>query len=295
MRAATAAGFVTIAIWGATLPWMRTISDDVGPVSSGAWMCIGGAIVLWCVRLVRGRGVVPRVSAKTATVNGALFAANLVCLSLAVGFARSEAESVTVALVNYTWPALAIVLGILRRGEKLSARVPVMVCVALAGMSIAVLGDGSVSIAQALEGIALQPLPYLAAAGSALTWSLYATNAEYGRRAGDENPVVVYLPLAALATGLLAWRIDGLALPSNTATWVSLTLLCCATAISYVCWDIALRSGDRRIVGGAALFIPVLSVIAAAVAFGSLPGPHVWIGAALLVVAAALNPTVDSR
>jgi drug/metabolite transporter (DMT)-like permease len=289
VRSATVAGLIAILIWGATLPWMRTISAEVGPVSAGAWMCIGAAIVLWGVRLARGRWSRPRVSATTLLLNGALFTANLTFLSLLVGLAASDAESVATSLVNYTWPTLAALIAIVRTGGRLSPRYLAMAALALTGMALAVLGQAGLSLQATFAAVSARPLPYLAAVGASLSWAVYANTASLGQRDGDDNPVIAYLPMAALATGLLAWRMDGLNLPVTERTTISLLILCVVTAISYVGWDLAVRKGNARIVGTAALFTPLLSVLAASIAFGQTPGPAVWLGAALLVGAAALR------
>jgi drug/metabolite transporter (DMT)-like permease len=283
---ATAAGLGAIAIWGGTIAWMRTISDALGPMSGGAWMCIVSALVLWALRLGQGQLRLPRVSLRSIGVNGTLFATYLVCFTAAIGLATTRVDAVAVGMVNYLWPSLAVLFAPIAARQPVRATLLAAVAIALFGTGFAVLGGGAATLSQALAGVLSRPAPYALAACAALCWAIYSNVAEYGRRPGDENPVVVYATLAAVATALTTQLSEGLAIPRSMTVIASVGALGAATALSYLGWDLAMRSGDRRVVGTAALFTPVLSVSAASLAFGSVPGAHVWIGAGLLVLAA---------
>jgi drug/metabolite transporter (DMT)-like permease len=288
-RLATALGAVPILVWGATLAWVRTLSDEVGAVSGGAWMCIGATIALWAWRTARQGLTLPRVSGKTIALNGTLFAAYLVCFSVAVGTAASRVEAVSVGLVNYLWPSVAMLIAPLFSGRRITALLTIQVLVAVAGTAVAVLARGDIPMDAILQAIVQRPLPYIAALLAALCWSLYSNTASVGVRDGDENPVSVYLPMAALATGMYAWVVEGLPFPQRTGTWISLVTLSIATAAGYICWDFAMRKGNTRIVGLGALFTPILSVSIAGIAFGERLGWNIWAGASLIVVASLMS------
>lgn len=283
---ATAAGFVAIAIWGGTIPWMRTISDALGPMSGGAWMCIVSAIALWAARLAGGQFGLPRVSLPTIALNGTLFASYLVCFTAAIGLATTRTDAVAVGMVNYLWPSLAVLIAPLVARQSVRPALLLAVAIALFGTGFAVLGGGAASLGETLARVLERPAPYVLAAGAALCWAIYSNVAEYGRRPGDESPVVVYATIAACATALSTELVEGLAIPHTLPVIASVVALGTATACSYLCWDAAVQAGDRRVVGTAALFTPVLSVSAASLAFGIAPGAHVWIGAMILVAAA---------
>jgi drug/metabolite transporter (DMT)-like permease len=288
---ATASGFLTILIWGATVAWVRLVSEEVGPVSAGAWMCIGAAVTVWIWRLIRQPWGPPRVSAMSAAANGGLFALYLVCFSVAVGTAATPTESLTVGLVNYLWPSIALILGPLLVSRRPGVRVYVQAAVAVAGTAVAVLARGDVSLAQTVDAIAGRPLPYVMALCAAFCWATYTNTAGRWHRPTDENAVIVYLPMAAAATGAVAWWFEGLPLPTTTGGAVSLVLLCVATAIGYIGWDEAMRNGHRRVLATASLFTPILSICAGAISFGTLPGWNVWAGATILVGAAWMGRT----
>jgi drug/metabolite transporter (DMT)-like permease len=289
IRLATALGAVPILVWGATLAWVRTLSDEVGAVSGGAWMCIGATLALWFWRIARQGLTRPRVSGKTIALNGSLFAAYLVCFSIAVGTAATRVEAVSVGLVNYLWPSLALLIAPWFSGKRITALLAVQVVVAMAGTAVAVLARGDIPVHAILQAIMNRPVPYVAALLAALCWALYSNTASVGVRDGDENPVSVYLPMAATATGLYAWMVEGLPLPQQTETWISLATLSVATAAAYLCWDFAMRKGNTRVVGLGALFTPVLSVSIASIAFGETLGWNIWAGASLIVAASLMS------
>ena len=288
-RLATALAAVPILVWGATLAWVRTLSDEVGAVSGGAWMCIGATIALWLWRTARQGLTLPRVSGKTIALNGSLFAAYLVCFSVAVGTAASRVEAVSVGLVNYLWPSLAMLIAPLFSGARITLLLTTQVAVAIAGTAVAVLARGDIPVSAILQAIAQRPVPYIAALLAALCWALYSNTASVGVREKDENPVSVYLPMAAAATGLYAYIVEGLPLPQQTSTWISLVTLSVATATAYLCWDFAMRKGNARLVGLGALFTPILSVSIAGIAFGETLGWNVWAGASLIVLASWMS------
>jgi drug/metabolite transporter (DMT)-like permease len=252
-------------------------------------MCIGATIALWLWRTARHGLTRPRVSGKTIALNGSLFAAYLVCFSVAVGTAASRVEAVSVGLVNYLWPSLAMLIAPLFSGARITLLLTTQVGVAIAGTAIAVLARGDIPVSAILQAIAQRPVPYIAALLAALCWALYSNTASIGVREKDENPVSVYLPMAAAATGLYAYIVEGLPLPQQTSTWISLVTLSVATATAYLCWDFAMRKGNARLVGLGALFTPILSVSIAGIAFGETLGWNVWAGAALIVLASWMS------
>lgn len=288
-RLATAGGLFALLVWGFTLAWVRGLTAELGSIGAGAWMCLVATATVWAARVAREGLTAPRVSTRTVTLNGTLFALYLVLFTTAVGRAQTAQESVTLGLVNYLWPSLSILLGRHLAGRRITPTLLAGIALALAGTAVAVLGRADVSVSQTVAAVVARPLPYAAALGAALCWTVYSNTAAWGVRDGDENPVVVYLPLATAGTVALAMLTDGLGVPQSPGSWISALTLGVATGIAYLGWDAGARHGDRALLGTASLFVPILSVTTAAIAFGSMPPSNVWVGAGMLVAAAALS------
>jgi drug/metabolite transporter (DMT)-like permease len=79
---------------------------------------------------------------------------------------------------------------------------------------------------------------------------------------------------------------EGFPAPPTAGLWASALLLGGLTGWSFLAWDEGVRTGQRRFLETAALFTPILSVVAAAAAQRVVPEAGVAGGACLLVVAA---------
>jgi drug/metabolite transporter (DMT)-like permease len=282
----TVFGVSAIAVWGATIPWLRILSDSTGPVSGGAWMTVIAAATLWTVRLARGQWHLPRTPWRSVALSGSMFAAYMVLFTFAVGNAASASESVAVGLVNYLWPSLGVAFAPFFERRPFTLVLGAGVLLALFGTAVALFARPDLSPLDAAQLAASRPLPYVAAGIGAMCWAIYSNVAGWYRSPDDENGAVWYSTFAAIGVSIVALSMEGFPAPPTPGLWASALLLGSLTGWSFLAWDEGVRTGQRRFLETAALFTPILSVVAAAAAQQAFPEAGVAGGACLLVLAA---------
>ena len=129
-------GGLAIILWGTLIVASRALCNQVGHMEAAALVYSAAMICVviqgsFSTSLWRQLASLPR---KYLTVCGLLFTLYNVCFYCAVGWASTEEQVAAVAIVNYLWPPLTIVLSvpILRYRAKMSF--------VLAGSGIAFLG-----------------------------------------------------------------------------------------------------------------------------------------------------------
>lgn len=279
-------GMGAIVVWGATIPWLRILSDATGPVSGGAWMTVIAAATLWVARLSRGQWHLPRIPWRSVALSGTMFASYMVLFTFAVGNAASASESVAIGLVNYLWPSLALAFAPFFERRPFGPVLGAGVLLALFGTAVALFARPDLSPWDALQFVVARPTPYIAAAVGAMCWAVYSNVAGWYRAPEHENGAVWYSTFAAVGVSIVALRMEGFPSPPTAGLWISALLLGSLTGASFLAWDEGVRTGQRRLLETAALFTPILSVLAAALAQRTIPQPGVAIGACLLVLAA---------
>ena len=110
----TGSGLGAILLWSATFAFARSLSEKVGPLTAGA-----------AVYLISGCFCLLRLSASSAPLTrflqlprlyllgcGSLFIFYTAAIYVAVGLAKDREQLLEVALVNYLWPALTVLLSL---------------------------------------------------------------------------------------------------------------------------------------------------------------------------------------
>jgi len=252
-RLDTALGGAAILLWSTTVAVGRSLTEQLGPLTApAAIFLLGGGIGIVLRRSGgRQRAAPPRpaVDPRYLWGCGALFAGYQACLYLALGLAQDRAQVLGVALANYLWPMLTLLLSVsLLRLRARPWLVPGAL-LAMAGVALAVTEGAPLTWASLRSSLATSGLPYALGAGRFLT-------GEVSRWAGRG---VAELGFMALGSSL-----------------------------AYMFWDRAVRKGDIVLVAAASYLTPLLSSAISALYLGVAPGPRLWLGGVLVVVGAAV-------
>jgi drug/metabolite transporter (DMT)-like permease len=216
--------------------------------------------------------------------------------------ASTEAQAVGVSLMNYLWPALAILFTTgLVPGERMHARLVISIVLSLASVLLANGRD------IALPGSGVSIWPYFMGGAAAASWAVYcALTSRWRRWAKDYAAAPMgFLMVGAVAAGVCLWRREwtpmdgrawGLALLTASGPWaggymlwemalhrasgITLALLGSATPILSTAWMIGLFAVTSAVpISGTrvAILLTASVMIAVAVAFGrtaSKPQPR---------------------
>lgn len=283
-------GVLAILLWSSNIGVSRSLAESIGALTSGGLMfLIGGTlgVVYAATRPGRLAGMF-RLPIRYLAGSGAMFAAYMVCLYLAIGLAANRQQTLEVAVLNYLWPSLTLVLAIPILGARVRAVFPIGVVLAVAGAVLAPLRFEDWNPSAMVDNLRFHPWPYVLAAAAALLWSLYS-NLSRRWAAHAEGGAV---PLFSIGTGLglLALR-PWFPEPSHWSPGAFAELAFMAVfpcLVAYSMWDRAVRRGNVTLVAALSYAIPVLSTIVSSVYLHVTVAWNVWAACALIVAGAVV-------
>lgn len=271
--------FAAAVLWGLIGLFSRTILDaGVGPLEIAFWRAVlaGGAFVLHAA--VVGRLRVRNRSDFAALTAFALVGVTVFYASLNLAI---DAGGVSLAFVLlYTAPAFVAVLAWPLLGERLTRRKASLVALAALGVVLVARAGGG--------GVNATP--------GAVAWGLtsgasYAAYYLFGKwvlhRYAPVTIFAVVLPIGAL--GL--WPFVDFA-PKDPTVWAWLIALgLVSTYLAYLVYYTGLRATEASRAVLVATIEPVVAATLAAAVFGERLGLVGWLGAGLILVAAATAAT----
>lgn len=159
-HAATLIGLFAIVLWGFMAGLVRLVSESFGATLGSALIYTVGGMLLLIVRRPKPIREAPR---KYLIAGGLMFIAYEASISLSIGLATTNAQSVEVSLVNYLWPTLLVLMtaAVSHKRGAVAKAIPGAV-IATIGVAMAVGGE-SLDMQEAVHNIASNPLPYVLA------------------------------------------------------------------------------------------------------------------------------------
>ena len=279
-------------IWGSLVAVVRGLSRDLGPLTTAAWAnLLGGAAGGLVLLAARGRFGRPwRLPKRYLLGCGCLFVVYNLALYMAIDRAVGDAQAVEVALVNYLWPALTIVLSLPVLGYRPRWSLWPGLAATVAGTTLAVAGgrepSGTGWLSSLGSNLVDRPSTYLFALAAAVVWALYSNLAR--RWASDRSDNAV--PLFLLGTGLVLtpvaaiWGKPTVGVVWTASLWLQLLYLgLFPTLLAYVFWDVAMRRGNAVLVTSVSFFTPLISTILSCMLLGVPMRTGLWLACGLIV------------
>src|SRR5512133_412676 len=264
----TFAGFAAILLWSTTVALVRSLSEQLGPISAAAAVyLIGGVFCL--VRLWWGRAASNNFTGGSFTRLagcGLVFVLYTAALFFAIGMAKDRQQVVEIGLVNYLWPAATIWFSLVMLRQRVGLLLIPGTLMALGGIWIVMTQGAEVSWRSFLVHLQSNPAAYGMALTAALSWAFYSN---LTRLWGSQGAVEIFIPVTGVVLFALRfvagehWVWSGRAL-------IEATVLGGITALAYVLWDVAMRKGDLLVVAAGAYFTPLLSTVVTCIYLGVL-------------------------
>jgi drug/metabolite transporter (DMT)-like permease len=285
---ATVLGVAAIVLWSSSVAFIRTLSEELGPFSTVAlaYLLAGAVSLATAAGAEGGLRRLLHLPARYLWGCGALFVAYSVCYSLAVGLAVDRPQVLEVALINYLWPSLTLLLALPVQGHRARWFLAPGMIAASAGVVLATAQRGDLSLAGLWQNAATHAWPYGLALAGALAWALYSNLAR--RWGGTQGGVPLFLVASGLAV-LPARFVLG-----ESSTWGPRVvgelayMAVFVTFLAYVFWDHAMRRGNMVLVAALSYLTPLLSTLFSSAYLGVVPGPSIWL-ACVLVIGGALT------
>ena len=102
-----------------------------------------------------------------------LFVSYEICLALSIGMANSRHQAMEMAVINYLWPTLTILLSIIIGRKKVNFWVYPSMIIAFLGVAWCITGDQKMSLDTLVTNFADNPATYLMALAAAFIWAIY--------------------------------------------------------------------------------------------------------------------------
>lgn len=282
-RRATGLGLLAILLWGMVVGLIRGVSEGFGPV--------GGAALIYSlasVLLVATVGI-PRLSRfpRAYLIWGSvLFVAYELCFSLSIGFAHSGRQAIEVAMVNYLWPSLTIVLAVLVNGQRATWLIVPGFLLSTLGIGWVLGGAQGLDPAGMMHNIRGNPLAYGLALAGALIWAGYCTLT--ARIAQGANGITLFFILVAVTLWAQYPFAREAAMQVDARALGFLLLAAVSMGFGYAAWNVGILHGHVAVLAAASYFVPLLSAGLAALLLRTPLAWPFWQGAAMICLGSAL-------
>jgi drug/metabolite transporter (DMT)-like permease len=280
----TLAGLAAILFWSTTVALARSLSEQVGPLTSGAAVYVTGGVLLIAASFIdRNRATrLRQLSPLYVFGCGALFLGYTAALFLALGLAKDRTQSLEVGLVNYLWPALTILFSLVLLSKR--ARIGLLpgTLLSLLGVALVMTPDNAVSWRSFWSNAAANPAAYGLGALAALQWALYSNLTRRWASPNSRGAV----PLFIVITGLAFWA--SRCVVAESGQWTARTaaeaaFLGLATALAYLFWDLAMRKGDVVLVASCSYLTPFFATAVGCIYLGVAPTVSLGVGCLLII------------
>ena len=262
---ATLIGLIAPLMWGASVSLIRTIAENFGIAQGQFLLYIVAATALF---FIVGVPKFDRIPWQYKTIGLATANLSSICFCLSLYFSDGGTQTMEVGMVNYLWPTLTIIFAILFNGQKARWWIAPGAVLSFCGIYW-ILGNGQVAIGSFVEHIKLNPVSYILALGSALTWSAFSSMTRAWSKGENISTVVFFFDILIFGS---FWAMGVGGSPEITLFGVlNVVLGGLAMGVAYAAWTHGMSYGNITVLAIASYFTPVLSCLFASV----------WIGAEL--------------
>ena len=276
---ATTIGLTAIVLWSTIVGLIRSVTGELGAVGGAAMIYTVSSFILLLVIGFPKISIFPR---KYLFCGGLLFVAYELCLSLSVGFAKSDTQAIEVSMVNYLWPSLTLLLATITDGKKLRPLMLVGMLVCITGVGKVIGGEHGLSAPAVIENIASNPLSYGLAFFGAIIWSIYCVLTK--KIANGCNGITLFFMLTAAVLWLKFFMTNNLTMAFSPMVFINLIIVSCAMGLGYAAWNTGILHGNVTVLATSSYFTPVLSALFAALLLGEFLGYTFWEGALMVSV-----------
>ncbi|MDG3088432.1 aromatic amino acid DMT transporter YddG [Vibrio hannami] len=272
-------GITAILLWACLVGMFRNVTEQLGPIG-------GAALVYTCsslfLMLSLGIPKLRQFSKSYIVVCGALFAAYEVCFSLALGFASDRLQTVEIAIVNYLWPSLTVLLAVFAGSKKVSLWVYPAILLAFFGVTWSIIGDEGLSLSRLIANVSSNPLAYLLAFAGAIIWAVYCNLTR--RMSNGQNGITLFFIFTALSLWIQFFVTDTKLPDLNWSVAFDVALTSIFMGSGYALWNVAIIGGNMLFLATLSYFTPILSTFFSIIILGITVSGTFWQGVIMVTV-----------
>ena len=272
-------GAFAILLWSTITAFIRDLSELFSPIGGAAMMYTISAIFLMSVM---GLPKIKTYPKRYLMIGGGLFVAYEICLALSLGMANSRHQAMEMAIINYLWPALTILLSVMISAKKVNILVYPSILLAFTGVAWCIAGEQGISLDILLSNISDNPLTYFMAFSAAIIWAIYCVLTQ--KISNGKNATPLFFSATAAALWIQYFFSNEPSLDFTLPSILTLLIAGIVIGAGYALWNQAMIGGDIILLGTLSYFTPVFSTLFASVYLSiSLTGSF-WQGVALVTL-----------
>ncbi|WP_426358220.1 aromatic amino acid DMT transporter YddG [Pseudocolwellia sp. HL-MZ19] len=272
-------GVIAILLWSSITALIRDLSELFSPIGGAAMMYTVSALFLMSVMGLPKLKDYPK---RYLLIGGGLFVTYEICLALSLGMANSRKQAMEMAIINYLWPALTILLSVITSRKKVNILVYPSILLAFTGVAWCISGDQGISISILLSNISDNPLTYLMAFSAAIIWAIYCVVTI--KISNGKNATTLFFSATAITLWVQFIFSNEPSLHFTLPSTLTLLLAGIVIGSGYALWNQAVIGGDIILLGTLSYFTPVFSTLFTSVYLSiSLTGSF-WLGVGLVAL-----------
>ena len=272
-------GIAAILLWSCLIALSRSVSEQLGPIGGAASLYTVSSLLLVCVM---GLPKLSRFSKSYLMIGGALFVCYEIFLALALGMANSRHQALEMAVINYLWPALTVLLAVLLSDKKINLLVYPSIVLAFFGVAWSISGDQGLSVDQIAANIATNPKTYSMAFFGAIIWAVYCNYTQ--RVAKGQNAIVLFFISTAVTLWIKYALSDetGMVMTSSAAIYLVLAGACMGAG--YALWNTAILGGNMVFLATMSYFTPIFATLLSSMILGLSLNMSFWQGVCMVTI-----------
>ena len=252
-------GVAAILLWSCLVALLRDVSELFSPIGGAAAMYTVSAVFLI---LVMGLPKLKGFSKRYLVIGTLLFVFYEVCLALSIGMANNRHQAMEMAVINYLWPTLTILLTIIVGRKKVSLWVYPSMFVAFLGVAWCIAGDAGISVNTLANNFADNPATYLMALAAAFIWAIYCVVTQ--KLSNGKNAITLFFTATAVSLWIQFAISNEAALTFSINSSITLLLAGVVVGSGYALWNQAIIGGNLMLLGTLSYFTPVFSTVISA-------------------------------
>lgn len=270
-------GVAAILLWSSVVALIRDVSELFSPIGGAAMMYTISAIFLL---LVMGVPKLKEFPPRYIIIGTTLFVAYEVCLALSLGMANNRQQAMEMAVINYLWPALTVLISAILGDRKVSWLVYPSVLITFTGVAWCISGDSGISIAVLLNNIADNPVSYLMAFSAAFIWAIYCFITK--QLSNGKNAITLFFSATAISLWIKYFLSHEPTLEFSIYSTGILLLAGIVMGTGYALWNQAIIGGNLMLLGILSYFTPVFSTVFSSIYLSVTLTTSFWQGVILV-------------
>lgn len=289
----TLAGVFSLILWSSTIAFTRSAIEHMGTFNAAFFINTLSGIACFGLLLLKKSGYKNSNwhQLKSYIIRvGFFFVLYMVLFHLAIGFASTRIEVIVVGIINYLWPSLIFVFSVPVLKEKANYFLLASgIVLAFLGTGMAITYGNDIPVSKVWALAPGQLLPYFIALLAAIAWGMYSNLTRKYQFEGDHKA----LPVLFLISGMIILLMQLLQgetprLPISGSQYIELAyLVLFPSALAYLCWDVAMKRGNKKLITALSYLIPLVSTAISSFYLHIQLNAFFWL-ACLLVIAGAV-------